>query len=58
MRSFGRCYAETDKFNTLIKIPKTMAGNNYYKKVSKIIDRVNFADVVYQRYSNKKIREC
>ena len=35
-----------------------MAGNNYYKKVSKIIDRVNFADVVYQRYSNKKIREC
>ena len=58
VRSFGRCYAETDKFNTLIKIPKTMAGNNYYKKVSKIIDRVNFADVVYQRYSNKKIREC
>ena len=35
-----------------------MAANNYNKTFSKIIDRVNFADVVYQRYSNKKIRVC
>ena len=50
MQSLGHGYAGTEKFNTLINIPKPMTVNNYNKTVSKIIDVVNFEDVVYQRY--------
>ena len=50
MRSLGHGYAGTEKFNTLMSIPKPITVNNYNKTVSKIIDVVNFADNVYQRY--------
>ena len=46
MRSLGHGYAGTEKFNTLMNIPKPMTVNNYNKTVSKIIDVVNFVDVV------------
>ena len=41
------CY---EKLNTLMNISKPVTVNNYKKTVSKIIDVVNFVDVVYQRY--------
>ena len=50
MQSLDHGYAGTEKFNTLMNIPKLMTVNNYNKTVSKIIDVVNFEDVVYQRY--------
>ena len=50
MQSLGHGYAGTEKFHTLMNIPKPMTVNNYSKTVSKIIDVVNFEDVVYQRY--------
>ena len=50
MRSLGHGYARTEKFNTLMSIPKPITVNNYNKTVSKIIDVVNFVDVAYQRY--------
>ena len=40
----GHGYAGTEKFNT------PMTVNNYNIAVSKIIDVVNFVDVVYQMY--------
>ena len=50
MRSLGHGYAGIEKFNSLMDIPKPMTVNNYKKTVSKIMDVVNFVDVVYQRY--------
>ena len=58
MRSIGHGYARTEKFNTLMNIPKPVTVNNYNKIVSKIIDVANFVDVVYQRYLDKEIRVC
>ena len=58
MRSLGHGYAGTEKFNTLMNIPKPMTINIYNKTVSKISDVANFVDVVYQRYWDKKIRVC
>ena len=50
MRSLGPGgYAGIEKFNTLMNIPKPMTVKSYNKTVSKIIDVVNIADVVYQR---------
>ena len=42
MQSFGHGNAGTEKFNTIINIPKPMTVNNYNITVSKIIDVVNF----------------
>ena len=41
-------YAGIEKFNTLMNIPKPMTVKSYNKTVSKIIDVVNIADVVYK----------
>ena len=41
------CYEE---FNTLMNIAIPVTVNNYKKTVLKIIDVVNFVDVVYERY--------
>ena len=46
----GHGYAGTEKFNTLVNISKPITVNNYNIAVSKIIDVVNFVDVVYQMY--------
>ena len=58
MRSLGHGYTGTEKFNTLMNIPKPVTVNNYNKIVSKITDVANFVDVVYQRYLDKEIRVC
>ena len=58
MRSLGHGYAGSEKFNTLMNIPKPVTVKNYNETVSKIIDAVNVVDVVYQRYWDKKIRVC
>ena len=50
MRSLGHGYAGSEKFNTLMNIPKPVTVKNYNETVSKIIDAVNVVDVVYQRY--------
>ena len=42
MQSLGHGNAGTEKFNTLMNIPKPMTVNNYNITVSKIIDVVNF----------------
>ena len=52
----GHGFAGTEKFNTLVNISKLITVNNYNIAVSKIIDIVNFVDVVYQMYWDKKIR--
>ena len=58
IRSLGHGYARTEKFNSLMDIPKPMTVNNYKKTVSKIMGVVNFVDVVYQGYWEKKLRVC
>ena len=50
MRSLGHGYVGTEKFNSLMDIPKPMTVNNYKKTVSKIMGVVNLVDAVYQRY--------
>ena len=60
MRSLGPGgYAGIEKFNTLMNIPKPMTVKSYNKTVSKIIDVVNIADVVYKGSDwDEKIRVC
>ena len=57
MQSLGHGYAGTEKFNTLINIPKPMTVSNYNKTVSKIIDVVNFVVLFIKGIEIKKF-EC
>ena len=44
--SVGHCYAGTQKFNTLINIPKRVTAKTRTKNFKKMIDAANVVDII------------